>query len=108
MKEGESIAGRYRVEKRIGAGGMGEVFAAYDGLMREQVALKLFPHADSEQRRRLIEEVRLARQVTHPAVCRVYDLGEDADTVFLTMELIDGEDLATRLARSGAEAAGFH
>jgi hypothetical protein len=100
-RRGHVLAGRYRIERLVGTGGMGEVYAVYDGLLRETVALKILHQADPLVRRRLVEEVRLARQVTHPAVCRVYDIGDDAGTPFLTMELIDGEDLATRLERSG-------
>ena len=80
---------------------MGEVYAVYDGMLRETVALKILHRSDALLRQRLVEEVRLARQVTHPAVCRVYDIGDDAGTPFLTMELIEGEDLASRLERSG-------
>jgi tetratricopeptide (TPR) repeat protein len=98
---GRILAGRYRIERLLGVGGMGEVYSVYDGLLRQTVALKILHHADAPLRRRLVEEVRLARQVTHPGVCRVYDIGDDAGTPFLTMELIEGEDLATRLERSG-------
>jgi hypothetical protein len=101
-RRGHVLAGRYRIDRWLGAGGMGEVYAVYDGLLRQTVALKALHRADSLLRKRLIEEVRLARLVTHPGVCRVYDVGEDAGALFLTMELIDGEDLATRLERSGA------
>jgi serine/threonine-protein kinase len=100
-RRGRVLAGRYRVERWLGAGGMGEVYAVYDGLLRQSVALKVLHRTDPLFRSRLIDEVRLARQVTHPAVCRVYDIGEDDGTPFLTMELIDGENLSTRLARSG-------
>ena len=70
-------------------------------MLRETVALKILHRTDALMRRSLAEEVRLARQVTHPAVCRVYDIGDDAGTPFLTMELIEGENLASRLERSG-------
>ncbi len=100
-RRGQVLAGRYRIERPLGAGGMGEVYAVYDGMLRETVALKILHRTDPLLRRRLAEEVRLARQVTHPAVCRVYDMGDDAGTPFLTMELIEGEDLASRLERSG-------
>ena len=100
-RRGQVLAGRYRIERPLGAGGMGEVYAVYDGMLRETVALKILHRSDALLRQRLVEEVRLARQVTHPAVCRVYDIGDDAGTPFLTMELIEGEDLAARLERSG-------
>jgi tetratricopeptide (TPR) repeat protein len=101
FRAGRVLAGRYRVERLLGAGGMGEVYAVYDALLSQRVALKVLRNADTAQRRRLVEEVRLARLVTHPGVCRVYDIGEDAGIAFLTMQLIDGEDLATYLAHSG-------
>ena len=100
-RRGQVLAGRYRIERQLGAGGVGEVYAVYDGMLRETVALKILHRSDTLLRQRLMEEVRLARQVTHHAVCRVYDIGDDAGTPFLTMELIEGEDLAARLERSG-------
>ena len=54
-----------------------------------------------ESRARILEEVRLARRITHPAVCRVFDVGETEGCVFYSMELIDGEDVATLLRRAG-------
>ena len=100
-RKGHIVAGRYRIERMVGRGGMGEVYQAYDGLMRQPVALKVLHVSDDVHRRRLVEEVRLARQVTHAGVCRVHDVGEHEGSPFLTMELIQGVDLAARLARSG-------
>ena len=65
------------------------------------MALKILHVSDDVHRRRLVEEVRLARQVTHAGVCRVHDVGEHEGSPFLTMELIQGVDLAARLTRSG-------
>ena len=100
-RKGHIVAGRYRDRTDGRAGGMGEVYHAYDGLMRQPVALKVLHVSDDVHRRRLVEEVRLARQVTHASVCRVHDVGEHEGSPFLTMELIQGVDLAARLARSG-------
>src|SRR6185369_4206379 len=68
------------------------------------VALKFLPEQlqdDPDRRERLFGEVRLARQVSHPAVCRVYDVGEADGQPFLSMEYVDGEDLASLLRRIG-------
>src|SRR4249920_3445458 len=93
------IAGRYRVEKRIGAGGMGAVFRARDEVIGEHVALKIL-HADGPADvDRFVREVALARKVTHKNVARTFDLGFDGPAVFLTMELIEGSSLRERLQR---------
>src|SRR5687768_18385602 len=92
---GHVIAGRYRMITRLGAGGMGEVWRADDLVLEIQVALKLIYSADAEGRKRILDEVRLARQITHPAICRVFDVGEGEGEVFYSMELVHGEDLAT-------------
>ena len=83
---------------------MGEVYRAEDLRLGQNVALKFLPPAVAEDPQRLAQfhhEVRIARQVSHRNVCRVYDIGEDHGRVFLTMELIDGEDLAGLLKRVG-------
>jgi serine/threonine-protein kinase len=101
---GEMIAGRYRVVALLGRGGMGEVYRADDLKLGEPVALKFLPErfeADAALRERLLGEARLARQVAHPNVCRVYDVGEVDGRLFLSMEYVDGEDLATLLRRIG-------
>jgi tetratricopeptide (TPR) repeat protein len=85
----------------LGAGGTGEVWRADDLVLRTPVALKLIPFTTPELRRRLLSEVRLARQITHSAVCRVFDAGEAEGHVFYSMELVEGQDLATLLRRAG-------
>ena len=83
---------------------MGEVYRAEDLRLGQNVALKFLPADVAEDPQRLAQfhhEVRIARQVSHRNVCRVYDIGEDHGRVFLTMELIDGEDLALLLKRIG-------
>ncbi|MEM9553045.1 MAG: serine/threonine-protein kinase [Acidobacteriota bacterium] len=96
---GSLINGRYRIVSRLGGGGMGEVYRADDLVLQEPVALKfLRPDIASEH---LVREVRLARQVTHASVCRVYDVGTIDDRPFLSMEYVDGEDLASLLTRLG-------
>ena len=98
---GDVLAQRYRMIARIGRGGMGDVWRADDLVLGTPVALKLIHSAGTEARRQIIHEVRLARQITHPAVCRVFDVGEDQGRVFLSMELVEGEDLATLLKHAG-------
>lgn len=96
---GDVFAGRYRMIARIGRGGMGDVWRADDLVLHTPVALKLIRSPGPEARQRILNEVRLARQITHPAVCRVFDVGADGDRVFFTMELVEGENLATLLRR---------
>jgi serine/threonine-protein kinase len=83
---------------------MGEVYRADDLKLGQPVALKFLPEQlqdDPDRRERLFGEVRLARQVSHPAVCRMYDVGEADGQPFLSMEYVDGEDLASLLRRIG-------
>jgi Tfp pilus assembly protein PilF len=98
---GYVFADRYRMVDRIGEGGMGEVWRADDLVLKTPVALKLIHAASRDGRERILNEVRLARQITHPAVCRVFDVGESEGEVFYSMELVKGEDLATLLRRAG-------
>ena len=95
---------RYRVVSIIGKGGMGEVYRANDLILGQPVALKFLPKEmakDEQILTRFRNEVRIARQVSHPNVCRVYDLSEADGQPFLSMEYVDGEDLATLLLRIG-------
>jgi Flp pilus assembly protein TadD len=87
--------------KRLGQGGMGEVWQADDLVLDTPVALKLIYTDDPEGRQRILNEVRMARQITHPSICRVFDVGEGEGEVFYSMELVHGEDLATLVRRMG-------
>jgi predicted Ser/Thr protein kinase len=98
---GDVFAGRYRMIARVGRGGMGDVWRADDMVLETPVALKLIHSANPSDRSRILQEVRLARQVTHPAVCRVFDVGEAGETIFFSMEFVQGEDLASLLRRTG-------
>src|SRR5215469_4124718 len=101
---GTVLAGRYRIVALLGRGGMGEVYRADDLTLDQPVALKFLPETLSSSEsaiERFRNEVRLARQVAHPNVCRVYDLGEIDGSYFLSMEYIDGEDLAALMRRIG-------
>ncbi len=102
--EGTLLGGRYRIVRMIGQGGMGVVYQADDLRLGHPVALKFLPPALAGDARRLEQfhnEVSVARQVSHPNVCRVYDIGDVDGHLFLSMEYIDGEDLATRLRHRG-------
>jgi serine/threonine protein kinase len=87
----------------VGHGGMGEVYRASDIKLNQLVALKFLPPAAAHNARALERfhgEVRIARQVSHPNVCRVYDIGEVEGSVYISMEYVDGEDLASLLRRT--------
>src|SRR5262245_1265431 len=112
---GDVLAGRFRVERFIARGGMGEVYAARDSTLGGEIALKTIRpeialHRTANQR--FLREIQLARKVTHPNICRIFDLfqhtpsGDGASSPapisFVTMELLNGETLDERLAREGA------
>jgi serine/threonine protein kinase len=110
--EGERVGdGRYEIRRFIARGGMGEVYEAFDSVLGETLALKTLAVTFVDQAdavRRLFAEVRIARKVMHPNVCRVLELGthhrtgSNAETIpFLTMPLLTGETLAKRLERTG-------
>jgi predicted Ser/Thr protein kinase len=100
---GTVLAGRYRVLGLLGKGGMGEVYRAFDIILNQTVALKFLSESRFAEAAlvRFRNEVRIARQVSHPNVCRVYDLGMVDGLHFLSMEYIDGEDLSSLLRRIG-------
>lgn len=109
MAPGTVLAGRYRIVAPIGRGGMGQVYRAEDLKLGETVALKFLPDSlaqDAAWLGRFFMEVRTAREVTHPNVCRVHDVVETTDSAgrtlyFLTMEYVDGENLADLVRRFG-------
>ena len=100
---GTVIAERYRIVSLLGRGGMGEVFRADDLTLGQPVALKFLPKSmtDEFMLERFRNEVRIARRISHPNVCRVYDIGETDNQVFLSMEYVDGEDLSSLVRRIG-------
>jgi serine/threonine-protein kinase len=101
---GHLLAGRYRIIALLGRGGMGEVYRADDLTLGQSVALKFLPDEAARDQgllERFKNEVRIARRVSHPNVCRVYDVGEVEGHTFFTMEYVDGEDLASLLRRIG-------
>jgi hypothetical protein len=101
---GMILAERYRIIGLLGRGGMGEVYRADDLKLGQSVALKFLPPKlaqDPVRRERFFAEVRITRQLSHPNICRVYDISETEGLYFLSMEFIDGEDLASLLKRIG-------
>src|SRR5450631_912437 len=107
---GDLLAGRFQVVRYIAGGGMGEVYEAQDQELREQVAIKTIRPEILRQPnavRLFKREVHLARKVTHANVCRIFDLlrhkseGSDEETVFVSMELLNGETLSARLKADG-------
>lgn len=101
---GVLVGGRYRILNLLGKGGMGEVYRATDLTLGQSVALKFLP-ASAASNPQLLErfhgEVRVARQVSHPNVCRVYDIGEAEGMPYISMEYVDGDDLGVLLQRIG-------
>jgi hypothetical protein len=100
FQSGETLVGRYRIVRLLGRGGMGAVFLAEDLRLGQPVALKFLPAALASDARRLAQfhnEVSIARQISHPHVCRVYDIGDVDGHLFLSMEYVEGADLATAL-----------
>jgi Protein kinase domain len=98
------LAERYRIVALAGRGGMGEVYRADDLKLGQAVALKFVPESvaqDGAALARFHREVRIARQVSHASVCRVFDIGEIDGAPFLTMEYVDGEDLGSLMRRIG-------
>jgi serine/threonine-protein kinase len=101
---GTVLAKRYRIVGLLGRGGMGEVYRADDLKLGQPVALKFLPEAvqrDQARLDRFLNEVKTALKVTHPNVCRVHDIGDVDGQHYLSMEYVDGEDLASLLRRIG-------
>ena len=94
--------GPYRIVARVGAGGMGEVFKAWDPRLEREVAIKLL-HADAaanpDHQRRLIAEGRSASALNHPNILRVYDADVDGDSYYLVSEWLEGKSLRDELSR---------
>jgi serine/threonine protein kinase len=106
FRPGEVLGGRFHIVRLIGSGGMGEVYEAEDRQLGTKIAVKSLRaqgNADRDSERRFRREVHMARQITHPNVCRVYEIfthhTPDGEALLITMELLDGETLATRLRR---------
>ncbi|SEL02395.1 Serine/threonine protein kinase [Stigmatella aurantiaca] len=101
---GRQIGNRYLLERRIADGGMGTIWVAHDAQLQRRVALKLMAlglPASAQARSQFEQEARTIAQLQNPHVVQVHDYGVDGDTPYIVMELLEGEDLETRLARQG-------
>ena len=100
--------GPYEISTPLGAGGMGEVYRARDTRLGREVAIKVLPASLSnnpETRARFEREARTVSSLNHPNICTLHDVGREADTDFLVMELVEGETLAQRLVRGALPPA---
>src|ERR1700730_9895663 len=99
--------GPYQITGKLGEGGMGVVYHAQDTRLNRAVALKMIRDSgdDENLRKRFLREAQSAARVSHPSICRLYDIGEEDGHPFLVMELLEGESLACRLARGPIELA---
>src|SRR2546423_6898550 len=101
---GTTLSGRYRLEARIGAGGMSTVYRALDTTLQRQVAIKLMNRevaSDSDQLERFRREARAVAQFSHPHIVGVIDAGEDEGRPYIVFECVDGETLKNRIRRQG-------
>src|SRR5690349_13637286 len=99
-----SLLGRFRIERRLGAGGMGEVYRATDTKLGRPIALKILPpqYIDEPGRRERFErEARAASALNHPNIVTVYDAGVEGDLPWIAMELVEGQTLR-EIVRHGA------
>src|ERR1700753_3642741 len=101
---GTTLNGRYRLEARIGAGGMSTVYRALDETLQRQVAIKLMNRevsTDSDQLERFRREARAVAQLSHPHIVGVIDAGEDEGRPYIVFEYVEGETLKERIRRLG-------
>ena len=104
LAPGTTIAGKYRIERELGAGAMGAVYVAENVVLEKQVALKVLSgaaHQNPDQIERFLREGIAASRVHHPGIVEIYDAGEDAGVPWMAMELLDGESLEEALERRG-------
>jgi serine/threonine protein kinase len=103
LARGTLFAGRYEIIEELGAGGMGRVYRAFDKKIDEEVALKLLKPAialDNRIVERFRNELKIARKIRHANVCGMFDLGEEGETLFISMEYVRGEDLRSLIRRT--------
>jgi serine/threonine-protein kinase len=109
LTRGTIFAGRYEIIEELGKGGMGKVFRVEDKKIKEEIALKLINpeiSADKQTIDRFSNELKMARMISHRNVCRMFDLGEEKGTYFITMEHVPGEDLKSMIRMSGQLSTG--
>jgi len=104
LTTGSTFAGRYQIIEELGKGGMGKVYKVQDTEIKEKVALKLLrPEIAKNEKtiERFRNELKFARKIAHRNVCKMYDLGEEKGTRYITMEYVPGEDLKSTIIRIG-------
>jgi tRNA A-37 threonylcarbamoyl transferase component Bud32 len=109
LTRGILFAGRYEIIEELGAGGMGTVYRAFDKKIDEEVALKLLKPAIATDKRiveRFRNELKIARKIRHAHVCGMFDLGEEGEKLFISMEYVRGEDLKSVIHRLGNLTVG--
>ena len=109
LSRGTTLAGRYEIIEELGRGGMGNVYRVLDNKINEEVALKLIKPviaADKNTIERFRNELKFARKITHKNVCRMYDLNEEKDALYITMEYVPGEDLKSMIRMMGQLSVG--
>lgn len=102
MQPGDKL-GHFEIIKKLGAGGMGEVYLAEDQRLGRQVAIKILPPdmaEDPHRRSRFAREARAASALSHPNIAHIYDVGEQDGILFIAMEYVEGRDLSARLGES--------
>jgi serine/threonine protein kinase/Tfp pilus assembly protein PilF len=109
LATGSIFARRYEVIEELGKGGMGRVYKVFDKKIKEKVALKLLRleiSSDEETVERFSNELKYARKIIHKNVCRMFDLGEEEGTHYITMEYVSGEDLKSMIRMMGRMSPG--
>jgi len=103
LTTGSTFAGRYQIIEELGHGGMGKVYKVFDQEVQAKMALKLIRpevSVDKNTIDRFRNELKIARDISHKNICRMYDLGREAGNYFITMEYVSGEDLKSFIRRS--------
>jgi len=106
---GSTFAGRYQVIEELGRGGMGKVYKVFDTEIDAKIALKIIKPeiaADKATIERFRNELKMARDISHKNICRMYDLGREAGLYYITMEYVPGEDLRNMIRMSGRLGIG--
>ena len=109
LTTGTTFARRYQIIEEIGKGGMGKVYKVLDKEVNAKIALKLIKPeiaADKKVIERFRNELRVARDIAHKNVCRMYDLNKEDGAYFITMEYVDGEDLKGLIRKMGRLSPG--
>ncbi len=109
LSTGTTFAGRYQIIEELGKGGMGKVYKVLDTEIKEKVALKLMKPevaADEKTIERFRNELKFARKIAHRNVCKMYDLGDEKGTRYITMEYVSGEDLKSMIRMTGQLSIG--